>query len=141
MARLFNIHISQAQRWTAICLSAFKSFAWNQIVLNAFLICFPPIRCFRLLATFAKQYKQQSLDVYYVLNGYKHTEGDEVKIQRFMLVEEDDVEEEKRYFTEITGCMIKAVQIKSEDELETFIAPESDKFDLAKQIEKSVVYI
>ena len=93
------------------------------------------------MATFAKQYKQQSLDVYYVLNGYKHTEGDEVKIQRFMLVEEDDVEEEKRYFTEITGCMIKAVQIKSEDELETFIAPESDKIDLAKQIEKSVVYI
>lgn len=65
----------------------------------------------RILEAFAKAATPEELLVKYVLSGFKGADGDDdVRLQRFITVDAGELEEEKRYFSQLTGCVIKSVQ-------------------------------
>jgi hypothetical protein len=79
--------------------------------------------------------KDEALNVRYVLAGYKDNEGDDVRLQRFITVDRDELEEEKSSFTELISCVIKSVQLKSESDLESFSASQSESNDLLSRLQ------
>lgn len=89
----------------------------------------------RLLKTLAEQNKDKDLIVRYVLGGYKDSEGDTVRLQRFIIVDEEDVEKEKAYFSELVSCVIKSIQLKTEDTVEQFCSPYSEQDDLLERLQ------
>ena len=65
---------------------------------------------FSLLECFAEQH--QNLLVKYGLTGHQGEPDDEIGARRYIVVEKDEIESEKKNFSKLVSCTIKSIKEK-----------------------------
>lgn len=74
------------------------------------LISLSHVRLSSLLECFVEKHK--NLLVKYGLTGHQGEPDDEIGARRYIVVEKDEIEDEKKNFTKLVSCTIKSVKEK-----------------------------